>query len=193
MHNLHKKLKQWHGMCFEIFFYCILRNYSNHKNILTNHLPTWRLVKTRVSTRQDTACGKGLIQSQSHQIREILKSERRRQAEVSRDEIKSFLLLYHKEAWHRMKGWHNATYNRASHPARVTPKQITTDWLVLYFHIPPPEENTPIYVELFTVDALVPTEDYIKWAVRRMRYNRSRGATGLYHSTSSSFCGSIGS
>ena len=42
-------------------------------------------------------------------------------------------------------------------------------------NISPPRENITISVESLPSDELVPTEDNIGWAVRRMRSNCSRG------------------
>ena len=63
--------------------------------------------------------------------------------------------------------------NHAPPPAQVTLEQITADCVDLYRHIPPPGDNTPISVEPFPVEDLLPTEDKIKWAVKRMRKHRS--------------------
>ena len=49
----------------------------------------------------------------------------------------------------------------------------------MYCHIPTPGENIPISVKPFPVDDLVPTVDNIKWAVRRLRDNRSDGSYGM--------------
>ena len=67
-----------------------------------------------------------------------------------------------------MKGWYWAAFDRAPPPARVTLKQMTTEWVELYKYVPPPGENIPISVETLPVDDLVPTEDEIKWAATRL-------------------------
>ena len=39
--------------------------------------------------------------------------------------------------------------------------------------------NIPISVEPFLVDDLVPTDDEIGWAVKRLQTHRSRGPSGM--------------
>ena len=51
--------------------------------------------------------------------------------------------------------------------------------LELYSYVLPAGENTPIYVEPFLVDNLVPTEDEIKKAVKRLCNHRSRVPLGM--------------
>ena len=53
--------------------------------------------------------------------------------------------------------------------------------VALHHHIPPPWEKIPICVDPFLVDYLVPTEDAIKWAVRLLTDNRSRGPASSPH------------
>ena len=74
-----------------------------------------------------------------------------------------------------MKGCYKAAADPVPPPAQVNLKRITADQVVLYRRIPPLGENIPISVEPFQVDYLVPTEEYIEWAVRRLRSNCSRG------------------
>ena len=78
-----------------------------------------------------------------------------------------------------MKGWYRAEFDRAMPPAWVTLERITAESVDLYRHVPPPGDNIPVYVELFQVEDLVPTEDDIEWAVRRLRKHRSRGTLGM--------------
>ena len=49
----------------------------------------------------------------------------------------------------------------------------------LYRHVPPLGENIPISVEPFLVEDLVPTEDKIEWALKRLKHRRSRGTSGM--------------
>ena len=49
----------------------------------------------------------------------------------------------------------------------------------LYSYIPPPGADIPIFFETFPVDDLVPTEDKIECAVKRLRNHRSRGTSGM--------------
>ena len=83
------------------------------------------------------------------------------------------------EAWHQMKGWYRSAVERAPPPARVTHDQIKTDQVELYIYVPAPVENIPVSVETFPVEDLVPTEDDIEWAVKRLRNHRSRGTSGI--------------
>ena len=72
----------------------------------------------------------------------------------------------HQEAWHRMKGWYRSAVDRAPPPAKVTHQQITPEQVDLYSYILALEENIPIFVEPFSVEDSVPTEDKIEWAVK---------------------------
>ena len=49
----------------------------------------------------------------------------------------------------------------------------------LYSYVPPLGANIPISVEPLPVDDLVPTEDKIEWAVKRLQNHRSRGTSGM--------------
>ena len=79
------------------------------------------------------------------------------------------------EAWHRIKRWYEAVVDHAPPPAWVTLKRITAERVEMYSHLPPPGTNIPIYVEPFPVDNLVPTEEKIEWAVKRLRNQHSGG------------------
>ena len=83
-----------------------------------------------------------------------------------------------KEAWRRMKGWYKAAFNRDPPPARATIERITLDRVELYIHVPPLGENIPVIVTPSDVDDLVPTEDEIAEAVKKLRRNWSGGAVG---------------
>ena len=48
-----------------------------------------------------------------------------------------------------MKGWYMSVADHAPPPDRLTIKQITVEWVVLYRHVPPTRENIPTYVEHF--------------------------------------------
>ena len=49
----------------------------------------------------------------------------------------------------------------------------------LYSYVPTSGENTPVSVEPFPVDDLVPTEDEIEWVVKRLQNHRSGGTSGM--------------
>ena len=49
----------------------------------------------------------------------------------------------------------------------------------LYSYIPPPGANIPISVDPFLVEKLLPTEDDIDWAVKRLRNHRSGEPSGM--------------
>ena len=83
----------------------------------------------------------------------------------------------HREAWHRMKGWYQATVERVSPPTRVTLGRITAEQVDLYSYVPPQGGNIPISVEPFLVDDSVSTEDKIEWAVTRLQNHCSRGGS----------------
>ena len=78
-----------------------------------------------------------------------------------------------------MKGWYKAIADRALPPAQITLEQIMAEQVALYGHIPAPGENTPLFVEPFLVDYLVPTEEEIDWAVQRLRSKCSGCPSGM--------------
>ena len=46
----------------------------------------------------------------------------------------------------------------------------------MYSRVPPPGDSIPVEIEPFEVEDGVPDEGEIKWAVKRLRNNRSGGA-----------------
>ena len=77
------------------------------------------------------------------------------------------------------EGWYKAAVNRALPPARATLEQITTEWVELYSHVLPPGENILVTVTPSEIDDLVPTEDEIAEAVKKLRRNRSGGPSRI--------------
>ena len=69
---------------------------------------------------------------------------------------------FHREAWHCIKGWYKDAVDRAPPPTRDTLERTTAERVDLYRYVPPPGMNTPISMETFLVDNLVPTEDKIE-------------------------------
>ena len=49
----------------------------------------------------------------------------------------------------------------------------------MYSYVPPPGENIPIAIQPFRVDDSVPEEVEIEWQVKRLRNNRSGGASRM--------------
>ena len=49
----------------------------------------------------------------------------------------------------------------------------------LYSYVPSPGENTPVTVKPVKVDDLVPMEDEIEEAIKKLRRNRSGGASEM--------------
>ena len=67
-----------------------------------------------------------------------------------------------------------ATFDRAPPPpTQVTLDRITAERVDLYRHVPPLGENTPVSVEPFQVEKLVPPEENIQWAVKRLQDHHS--------------------
>ena len=115
-----------------------------------------------------------------------MKGDRRRRSEEEGAEGETLLGLdppLHREAWHQLKGWYRDAVNCALPSARVTLEQITAEREDLYSYVLPLGANIPIYVEPFPVDDLVPTEDEIEWAVKRLQNHRSGGLLGFGPST----------
>ena len=85
----------------------------------------------------------------------------------------------HREAWRQLKGWYWAAANCAPPPSPVTLERVMAERVDLYRYIPPLGANIPIYVEPFPVYDLVPMEDDIEWAVKRLQNHRSGGPSGM--------------
>ena len=84
-----------------------------------------------------------------------LKGDRRRRAEEAGAEVETLLGSdppLHRKAWHRLKGWYQAAFNRAPPPAQVTLERITAERVDLYIYVPPPGSNIPISFEPFLVE-----------------------------------------
>ena len=107
---------------------------------------TWRLIDERVSTRRDLAKYQALIRRLSRDIRESLRTDRKRREEEAGSEVGALLGSdppLHLEAWHRIKGLYKAAVDHAPPPARVTLKRITAESLELYSYVPPRERTSP--------------------------------------------------
>ena len=50
---------------------------------------------------------------------------------------------------------------------------------MLYSRVLPPGDNIPVAIKPFEVEDSVPEEGEIKWAVKHLRNNRSRGASRM--------------
>ena len=124
-----------------------------------------RLVNKRVCAHRDPAKDQALIQRLGRAITAILRDNKRQWAEEAGNELESLMGSdppLQREAWHRIKGWYRAVVKCAPPPAWVTLERITGERVELYSYVPPLGANTPIYVEPFPVDDLVPTEDKIE-------------------------------
>ena len=84
-----------------------------------------------------------------------------------------------KEAWRRLKGWYKAAVNRAPPPSRATLERITAERVDLYSYVPSLRENIPVTVRPVKLDDSVPMEENIEEAVKKLRRNRSGGASGM--------------
>ena len=78
-----------------------------------------------------------------------------------------------------MKGWYQAAAKRGPPPARATLERITAERTELYSQVPSPGEKIPVTVEPAMIDDLVPTEDKIAAAVKKLRRNRSGGPSRI--------------
>ena len=146
---------------------------------------TWRLVSERVSARRGTGV-QMRIRILGRAIRASLKGDRKRRVEAAETDVEALLggdPPNAKEAWKRMKGWYKAAVNRALPPARATLERITAEWVELYSYVSPPVENIPVTGTPSDVYDLVPTEDDIAEAVKKLRRNRSGGRRGCAQST----------
>ena len=142
---------------------------------------TWRLVDERVSARRGTRV-KARIRRLIREITESLKRDRKMRVEIAGGEVETLLGAdppNPKEAWRRLKGWYKAAVNRVPPPARAMLERITAEQVDLYNYVPSPGENIPVTIKSGEVNDLVPTEDEIEEAVKKMRRNRSGGPSGM--------------
>ena len=84
-----------------------------------------------------------------------------------------------KEAWRCLKGWYKSAFNRAPPPTRAMLERITAERVNLYSYVPSLGENIPVTIKPVEVDDLVPTEDEIEDAVKKLRRNRSGRPSGI--------------
>ena len=111
-----------------------------------------------------------------------MKADWKPQAETAGGKIEELLTSefpFHKESGHQMKGWYKIMAGRTLLPAQLTIERITAERVELHHHIPTPGENIPVSVDPFPLDELVPMEDDIEWAVRRMWDNHSGGPSRI--------------
>ena len=142
---------------------------------------TWRLADKRVSARRETRV-QAMIRRLRRAIVSSLKGYRKRRVETAVEEVETLLGAdppNPKEAWRQLRGWYKAAVNRAPLPARATLERITAERFDLYSYVPSPGENIPVTVRQVKVDDLVPTEDKIEEAVKKLRRNRSGGLSGM--------------
>ena len=129
-----------------------------------------RLIAERVSAYRDSARDQAHIRRPGCTINASLKEDMRKRTEEAGEEVERFIGAdppLHREAWHRMKGWYQATVDCAPPPARVALEWITAERMDLYCHVPPLRENIPVSVE------------EIKWAVKQIQNHRSGGPLGM--------------
>ena len=69
--------------------------------------------------------------------------------------------------------------NRAPPPARATLERITAKWVELFSQVSSQGDNIPVTVNPSEIDDLVPTEDEIAEAVKKLRRNRSGGPSRI--------------
>ena len=122
------------------------------------------------------------IQRLSRAIAASLKGDRKRRVETAGEEVETLLGADHpnpREAWRRLKGWYKSAVNRAPPPTRATLERITAERVDHYSYVLSPGENIPVTLRLVKVDNLVPTEDKIEEAVKKLRRNRSGGTSGM--------------
>ena len=115
-------------------------------------------------------------------IRASLQGDRKWRVGTAGQEVETLLGNYPlnpKEAWRRINVWYKAAFNRALPPARATLERITAERVNLYSYVPSPGENIPVTVAPAEVDDLVPTEDKIEDAVKKLRRNRSGRLSGM--------------
>ena len=141
-----------------------------------------RLVDKIVSVPRGTGV-QARIRRLGRAIRAGLEGDRKRRVEIAGEEVETLLgedPPNAKEAWRRLKGWYKATVNRAPPPARATLERITEERVGLYSYVPSPGENILVTVTPVEVDDLVPTEDELEEAVKKLRRNRPGGASGMH-------------
>ena len=115
-------------------------------------------------------------------IQASLKGDRRRRVEEAGSAVETLLKEdppNAKEAWRRMKGWYQAAAKRGPPPARATLERITAERTELYSWVPSLGENILVTLEPTLIDDSVPTEDEIEAAVKKLRRNRSGGASRI--------------
>ena len=90
-----------------------------------------------------------IIRRLGRTIAASLKGYQRRRVEEAGEEVEKLLgsdSPLHQEAWHRMKGWYRAAFDRAPPPAQATLEWIMEERVDLYCQIPPLGENIPVSV-----------------------------------------------
>ena len=153
--------------------------WENHRNAWISE-ETWRLSDERVSAKRGTRV-RARMRILGRAFRAILKGDRKRRVEDAGKDVDALLggdTPNAKEAWRRMKGWYKAAVNRAPPPARAMLERITAEQVELYRQVPSPGDNILVTVNPSEIDDLVPTEDEIAEAVKKLK-NRSGGPSRI--------------
>ena len=83
------------------------------------------------------------------------------------------------EAWIRMRGCYKDALDRPPPPAKVSLATMISEREELYRNFPSPGETIPVRYLPFSVDAGIPENEDISWAVRKLRLNRLGGPSGI--------------
>ena len=106
----------------------------------------------------------------------------RRQVTTTGEAVESFLTgppPLPREAWKRIRGWHQEAVDHDPPLARVTLERITAERKELYRTVPPQGDTIPISVPPSSIDDSIPTEEEVEWAVMRLRGHRLGGSSQM--------------
>ena len=146
---------------------------------------TYILVYEILSTRWEPRWYQRRFRRLGQSIRTLLKEDRQRRVTTAGEEVESLLTgdpSLPREAWRMIQGWYQEAADHAPPHARVTLERITAEREVLYCTVPPPPprgETIPLSVPPSPIDDSVPTEEEVKWAVRRLRGHCSGGPSRM--------------
>ena len=140
---------------------------------------TWRLIDMKVDARR---VGNGdRVQELKKRVHRGLKKDRQARSDKVAEEIETLLLEDQvKKAYGVLSGWYKDVTGRAPKPTFRDEEETRSEYQKLFTEEEPPGESIPIHIHPRpVVDDGPPSEAEIVEGLKKMKLNKSPGATGI--------------
>jgi len=139
---------------------------------------SWKLVDSKAEARR---CGNGREADRiGRQLRKNLRADRKRRIDKTATEIE--FLLKDKQvqaAYGKLRGWYRDKPGHVPKPTIQDEEKTRLEYQDLYAMKEPPGEPLPIHITPSTIDDSSPSEKEICMALKKMKRNKSPGASGI--------------